>query len=96
MTKLEKLAEQQVNKKTFREFTRLMWERCSKGPQTVNRKQKPKKSYVICNNLADSLEEVIDLANYMYFIFLKIKLFPEFLKHEIEGNDYRADRKEGK
>ena len=89
MTKVEQAAEKLVNLTTFKEFTDLMWGRCSKGPATVNKKSKPKKSYVICNNLADCLEECVDVANYMYFLFLKLKAFPEFLRHEVTGHDYR-------
>ena len=76
----------------FKEFKTKCFNRVCFGPGTVNKGPKIKKSFVCCNNLQDAVEECLDINNYMYMLWLKIRYFPQYLTHEITWSDYRNAR----
>jgi len=73
----------------YNEFAKKCWGRVSGGPGTVNKGYKIKKSYILCDNLQDSEEEMLDVNNYNFMLWLKMKNFPKYLVHEINRTDYR-------
>ena len=77
----------------FRQFIHKCWARVSGGPNTVNKGPKVKHSYIVCDNLQDSEEELLDINNYNFLLWLKLKHFPEYLQHEISRTDYRTRNK---
>ena len=89
LSKLEQRAEHLVTRENFNKFMEKCWERVCGGPGALESKQHVKKSYIVCDNLRDAIEELLDVNNYNFMLYLKIKHFPQYLKHEIKRSDYR-------
>lgn len=77
--------------KLFGEFKKKCFARVCGGPGTVNKGLKVKKSYPLCDNLQDTEEEVLDINNYLYMLWLKMKHCPAYLIYEIKRTDYRKE-----
>jgi len=88
--KTEEIIGDQVFKR-FGEFKKKCFLRVCGGPGALDKKKYKKLSFILCDNLQDCEEEVLDINNYLYMLWLKIKHCPAYLVHEQTRTDYRKE-----
>jgi hypothetical protein len=88
--KTEEIIGDQVFKR-FGEFKKKCFARVWGGPGALDKKQHRKKSFILCDNLQDCEEEVLDINNYLYMLWLKMKHCPAYLVYEQTRSDYRKE-----
>jgi len=79
------------NFKLFGQFQKKCFLRVCGGPGALDKKQHRKKSFILCDNLQDCEEEVLDINNYLYMLWLKMKHCPAYLVYEQTRTDYRKE-----